>query len=162
VGYDVIEKKVGYDVSEEATEGRDEKRRNKVVEVERDVAKSNEYQFVEGDKLVVVTTGEQLCTGAEEDQDKKEKVGREELEDKVVEKFPEVECNWKKAKASIPVKHVPYPHEPSRKEVELQFIRFTKILRVCKLTFHLLRHYNKCLLMLVLGKNSSQRSRNFL
>jgi len=33
--------------------------------------------------------------------------------------------NWRKVKEGVPIKHVPYPHAPSRREVECQFIRFT-------------------------------------
>ena len=37
--------------------------------------------------------------------------------------------NWRKVKEGVPLKHVSYPHAPSRREVEHQFIRFTKILK---------------------------------
>jgi len=57
--------------------------------------------------------------------------------------------NWRKVKEGVPIKNVPYPHAPSTTEAERQFIRFTKILKNI-LTFLLLRHYSKCLLMLVL------------
>jgi len=35
----------------------------------------------------------------------------------------------RKIQKGVPLKHVPYPHAPSRKEAERQFIRFTEILK---------------------------------
>ena len=37
--------------------------------------------------------------------------------------------NWRKIEKGIPLKHVSYPHAPSRRETERQFIRFTEILK---------------------------------
>jgi len=37
--------------------------------------------------------------------------------------------NWRKIQKEIPLKHVPYPHAPSKREAERQFIRFTEILK---------------------------------
>jgi len=37
--------------------------------------------------------------------------------------------NWRKIQKGVPLKHVPYPHAPSRQEAEQQFIRFTEILK---------------------------------
>jgi len=37
--------------------------------------------------------------------------------------------NWRKIEEGIPLKHVPYPHVPFRREAERQFIRFTEILK---------------------------------
>jgi len=37
--------------------------------------------------------------------------------------------NWRKIKEGVSIKHVPYPHTPSKREVERQFIKFTKILK---------------------------------
>jgi len=37
--------------------------------------------------------------------------------------------NWRKIQKEIPLKHVSYPHAPSKREAERQFIRFTEILK---------------------------------
>jgi len=37
--------------------------------------------------------------------------------------------NWRKIKEDVPIKHVSYPHAPSRREAKRQFIRFTEILK---------------------------------
>jgi len=37
--------------------------------------------------------------------------------------------SWRKIQKEIPLKHVPYPHAPSKREAERQFIRFTEILK---------------------------------
>ena len=37
--------------------------------------------------------------------------------------------NWRKIEEGIPLKHVPYPHTPFKREVERQFIRFIEILK---------------------------------
>jgi len=37
--------------------------------------------------------------------------------------------NWRKIKEGVPIKHVPYPHTPSRRDVDRQFIKFTEILK---------------------------------
>ena len=51
--------------------------------------------------------------------------------------------NWRKVKEGVPLKHAPYPHAPSRREAECQFIRFTKIL---KLSFREQFHRNLVIL----------------
>jgi len=45
------------------------------------------------------------------------------------EKESEKNQNWRKIQEGVPLKHVPYPHAPSRREAERQFIRFTEILK---------------------------------
>jgi len=37
--------------------------------------------------------------------------------------------NWRKIQEGVPLKHVSYPHAPSRQEAERQFIRFIEILK---------------------------------
>ena len=37
--------------------------------------------------------------------------------------------NWRNIKEGVPIRHVSYPHAPSRREAERPFIRFTKILK---------------------------------
>ena len=44
-------------------------------------------------------------------------------------KQAEKEKNWRKIEEGIPLKHVPYPHAPSRREAERQFIQFTESLK---------------------------------
>jgi len=45
------------------------------------------------------------------------------------EKKSDKSQDWRKVQEGVPLKHVSYPHAPSRREVERQFIRFTKILK---------------------------------
>jgi len=45
------------------------------------------------------------------------------------EKTSDRSQDWRKVQEGVSLKHVSYPHAPSRREVERQFIRFTKILK---------------------------------
>jgi len=45
------------------------------------------------------------------------------------EKTSDRSQDWRKVQEGVPLKHVSYPHAPSRREVERQFIRFTEILK---------------------------------
>jgi len=45
------------------------------------------------------------------------------------EKKSDKSQDWRKVEEGVPFKHVSYPHAPSRREVERQFISFTEILK---------------------------------
>jgi len=118
----------------------------KEVEIEDDVAKDSEHAVVEGSSLHI----DKQNLGIGESQTKEKNIVKEELEDECERKNSDEGQNWKKIKADILVKHVPYPHVPFKRKVERQFIIFTEILKNLQINIPLLRHYSKCLLMVVL------------
>jgi len=77
--------------------------------------------LLEGIKQAAVIVNEHLGTETKAEEEK--------LEDDVGKKISDEGHNWRKIKVSIPTKHVPYPHAPSRREAERQFIIFIEILK---------------------------------
>jgi len=110
-------KKVGSDVNEEADENIDEQRR-KTVEAENVVEASEDISVATLTNATVETSSDTESSKAEETPG-----------DDSGKKQPTEGQNWRMIKESIPIKNVPYPHAPFRREVERQFIIFTQILK---------------------------------
>ena len=110
-------KKVGSNVNEEDDENRDEQRR-KTAEGEN-VAEASE------DRPVATPANATVETSSDTESSK----ARETPGVDSGKKQPTEGKNWRMIKEGILIKNVPYPHAPSRREVERQFIRFTQILK---------------------------------
>jgi len=78
--------------------------------------------------------------------EKERKIERKEGEKEEKEKKKK-KGTRRKEKESVPVLDLPYPHAPSRKNIEGQFIRFCEILKQLELIFLSLKVWNRCLLM---------------
>jgi len=126
-------KKVGSDVNEEANENRDEQRRKS--------AKAENVAEASEDRPVTIQANATVETSSDTESSKAgERPGVDSGK-----KQPTEGQNWRMIKEGIPIKNVPYPHAPSRKEVQRQFIRFTQILKNLQIIFLFLRHYSRCL-----------------
>ena len=108
-------KQVGSDVNIEAADNQ-----MKAVEVENEV-EASEDRLEERVESKTVTVEE--CGDAESIKANEKSV------DGSGKKQAEKGQNWRKIEEGIPLKHVPYPHVPSRRKAERQFIRFTEILK---------------------------------
>jgi len=109
------EKQVGSDVTAEAADNQ-----RKTIEVEN-VVEASEDRSEERVKSKTVTV--------EESVDIESMKANEKLVEGSGKKQAEKGQNWRKIEEGIPLKHVLYPHAPSRREAERQFIRFTEILK---------------------------------
>jgi len=112
-------KKIGHDVNEEITKSIDKNRR-KTIEAEN-VAETSEDKSEE-------RVGPETVIG-EENSDSESKKTEEEPMDSSGKKQVGEGQNWRKIKEGVPLRNVPYPHAPSRREAGRQFNRSTEILK---------------------------------
>jgi len=108
-------KQVGSNVTVEAA---DNQRKTFEVENVMEASEDRSEERVESETVAV-----------EESVDAESMKANEKSVDGSGKKQDEKGQNWRKIEEGIPLKHVPYPHTPSRREVERQFIRFTEILK---------------------------------